>query len=146
MESRVIARAVFSIACWVLAVAPVASLRDGAGKETEVGKVGHFVIVCYRPKVGKEAALLELIREHVPILRTQGLVTDRPAYAMRAKDGTIVEVFEWKSVKATDEAHANPAVQALWKRFGEVCDYDAIGNLPEAKQLFSGFEAIDLES
>ncbi|NOT01836.1 MAG: hypothetical protein HOP29_14555 [Phycisphaerales bacterium] len=108
--------------------------------------MGHFVIVCFRPKVGKEVALVELVREHVPILRGQGLVTDRPACAMRAKDGTIVEVFEWKSVKATDDAHANPAVQALWTRFGEVCDYDAIGNLPEAKQLFSGFEAIDLRN
>ncbi len=144
MNSRVIALVVFSIACWALAVAPGASSPEGATKEKEVGNVGHFVIACYRPKIGREAALLELIRDHVPILRTQGLVTDRPAYAMRAKDGTIVEVFEWKSVKATDEAHANPAVQALWKRFGEVCDYEAVGNLPEAKQLFSGFEGIDL--
>ncbi len=142
MNARIVAWAVFSIACW--AVAPAASSRDGAAKEKEIGNVGHFVIVCYRPKAGKEAALLELIREHVPILRTQGLVTDRPAYVMRAKDGAFVEVFEWKSVKATDEAHANHAVQTLWKRFSEVCDYDAVGNLPEAKQLFSGFEAIDL--
>lgn len=105
--------------------------------------VGHFVIVCYRAKAGKEAALLELIRDHVPILRKQGLVTDRPAYVMRAKDGTIVEVFEWKSAKATDDAHSNPAVQGLWKQFGEACEYETIGNLPESKQLFSGFEAID---
>ncbi len=118
--------------------------RDAGTKKQEVTAMGHFVIVCYRPKAGKEAALVQLVRDHVPRLRREGLVTDREGYAMRAKDGTVVEVFEWKSVKATEEAHSNPAVQQMWKEFGEVCDYDMIGNLPEAKQMFSGFEAIDL--
>ena len=34
------------------------------------------------------------VRKHMQVLRAEKLVTDRPAYVMRAKDGTIVEVFE----------------------------------------------------
>ena len=49
------------------------------------------------------------------------LVTDRPPYAMRAADGTIVEVFEWKSEEAIAGAHGNPQVQAMWGRYAEAC-------------------------
>lgn len=143
--NRVVKSAVLLCAGIAIACGPEEKTPRNAGtKKQEVSAMGHFVIVCYRPKPGKEAALVQLVRDHVPRLRKEGLVTEREGYAMRAKDGTIVEVFEWKSVKATEEAHSNPAVQQMWKEFGEVCDYDMIGNLPEAKQMFSGFEAIDL--
>lgn len=106
--------------------------------------MGAMVIVAYRPKAGKDSALLDLVRRHHSRLKEQGLVTDRPAYAMRAKDGTIVEVFEWKSPKAVEEAHNNPAVQTMWKEFGEACDYVPLSQLEETKGLFAGFAAIDL--
>jgi hypothetical protein len=110
----------------------------------EDSKMGQMVFVAYRPKPQKDAALLELVRSHHSRLKAQGLVTDRPAYAMRAKDGTIIEVFEWKSSKAVDEAHTNPVVQAMWKEFGEACDYVPLAQLEETKQLFAGFTSIDL--
>ena len=39
--------------------------------------MGQIVIACYRPKRGKDAQLLRLMAEHVPILRSVGLATDR---------------------------------------------------------------------
>ncbi len=105
--------------------------------------MGQFVIAAYRPRSGKEVQLLQIIREHMPILRSQGLVTDRPAYAMRASDGTIVEVFEWKSAKAVEEAHSNQVVRALWARFDEVCEYESLANLPDCQRQFSSFQPID---
>ena len=105
--------------------------------------MGRIVIAVYRPRPGKEARLLELMKEHVPILRGEGLATDRRSVIMRAKDSTIVEVFEWKSAEAIQQAHSNPVVQAMWARFNEACFYDCIGNLEESKQLFSDFEPVD---
>ena len=81
--------------------------------------MGLLVIVAYRPLPGKEQRLLELTKQHLPVLRREGLATDRPSYAMRAKDGTIVEVFERKSKEALAAAHENPAVQEMWKRYQE---------------------------
>ena len=76
-----------------------------------------IVIVAYRPKPRKEKELLELVRNRVPILRKEGLVTDREPIIMRARDGTIVEVSEWKSQEAIDAAHKNPNVLAIWSKF-----------------------------
>ncbi len=105
--------------------------------------MGDMVIVGYRPKPGQAAALLALTLEHVPALRQLGFASDRPALAMRAKDGTIVEVFEWKD-GAIAKAHEHPEVQAMWGRYAEACDYIPLSELPEAKDLFASFEPIDL--
>ena len=78
---------------------------------------GIIVIVAYRPKPGKETELLELVRNRVPTLRKEGLVTDRTPTIMRARDGTIIEVSEWKSWEAIDAAHKNPNVLAMWDKF-----------------------------
>ena len=101
------------------------------------------VIVLYRPKKGKDKHLLQLIKDHIPILRTQNLVTDREPIAMRAADGTVVEVFEWKSTEAIKQAHHNKAVQELWVKFSQVCDYEIPVNVKEFQMLFSEFETID---
>jgi hypothetical protein len=108
--------------------------------------MGVLVIVAYRPRPGKEALLLELTKEHVPILRGQGLVTDRQPYAMRSADGTIIEVFEWNSKEAIDSAHTNPAVLEMWKRYEVACEYIPLVKVKESSDLFAGFEPIDLNS
>ena len=66
--------------------------------------LGVCVIVAYRPKPGKEDGLLELVRSGVPTLRQEGLVSDWAPTIMRARDGTIIEVSEWKSREAIDAA------------------------------------------
>ena len=103
---------------------------------------GVCVIVAYRPKPGKEAELLEIVRGRVPTLAREGLVTDRAPVMMRAKDGTIIEVSEWKSREAIEAAHRNPNVLALWSRFFAVCDCVPLKTLAEAEEMFAGFEPI----
>ncbi len=104
---------------------------------------GICVIVAYRPKPGKEAELLEVVRSRVPTLRQEGLVTDRTPVLMRARDGTIIEVSEWKSRAAIDAAHRNPNVHALWARFFVVCDCVPLNTLSEAQEMFAGFAPIE---
>src|SRR6267143_767778 len=99
---------------------------------------GVCVIVAYRPKPGKEEDLLELVRSRVPTLRKENLVTDRAPTIMRARDGTIIEVSEWKSREAIDAAHKNPNVLAMWNKFFAICDCVPLNNLAEASELFAG--------
>ncbi|MFQ5986583.1 MAG: hypothetical protein ACE5KQ_04435 [Thermoplasmata archaeon] len=106
--------------------------------------MGVFVISAYRPKEGMEAWLLEVLKTHLPILRAEGLATDRPSQVMRAKDGTMIEVFEWNSREAIDAAHDSAAVNAMWKDFEEACEYEILSNLPECRELFASFEPVDL--
>lgn len=101
--------------------------------------MGRIVIACYRPKPGKKEALAQLMREHLSILRSQNLVTDRDSIMMEAKDGTIIEVFEWRSSEALELAHTNPTITAMWAQYAEVCEYVPIGEIEESAQLFSEF-------
>jgi quinol monooxygenase YgiN len=101
--------------------------------------MGRIVIVGYKPKPGMAEALKSLARTHMQRLRAEGFITPREAIIMEANDGTIIEVFEWKSKAAIESAHKNPAVQAMWKEYGDVCDYVPIASLAEAKQLFAEF-------
>lgn len=103
-----------------------------------------MVIACYRPKKGAESALFELMKTHLPTLRSQGLVDEGPSLAGRAKDGTIIEIFNWRSQAAIAAAHQNKAVAAMWEAFGEVCDFVAIGDVSGAKEPFTELEPIDL--
>lgn len=100
---------------------------------------GVIVIVAYRPKPGKEEDLPELVRSRVPTLRKEGLVTDRAPIIMRARDGTIIEVSEWKSPEAIDAAHKNPNVLAMWNKFFAICDCVPLDTLAEAEEMFANF-------
>ena len=103
---------------------------------------GVCVIVAYRPKPGKAAELLEVVRSRVPTLRQEGLVTERAPVLMRAGDGILIEVSEWKSREAIDAAHKNPQVLALWQRFFAVCDCVPLKTLAEAAEMFAGFAPV----
>ena len=104
--------------------------------------MGSISVACYKPRSGCEADLLELVRNHLPPLRAEGLVTERTPTVMRTADGTIVEIFEWDSQEAIAGAHKNPAVLDLWKRFEAVCWYETPSNLPEFQNMFAHFEPI----
>jgi hypothetical protein len=103
----------------------------------------RIVIACYKPKPGKSPALEELMKTHLSTLFAEGLVTSRASIMMKAEDGTIVEVFEWKSKEAIEKAHTNPAVLAMWAEYERVAEYVPIGTVPEANQLFSEFTPLD---
>jgi quinol monooxygenase YgiN len=103
---------------------------------------GVVVIVAYRPKSGKESETLDLVRSRVPTLHKEALVTERTPMIMRARDGTIIEVSEWKSQEAIDAAHKNPNVLAMWNRFFAVCDCVPLNQLSESAEMFAGFEPV----
>jgi hypothetical protein len=104
--------------------------------------MGQVVIVGYKPKPGKGSELLRLVGEHVPYLRDLGLATDRPPIALKSKDGTIVEIFEWCD-GAIEKAHSNPAVHKLWAEYAQVCDYVPLKGLSEFKDMFAQFDPIN---
>ena len=105
--------------------------------------MGRIVIVAYKPKPGKAEALKALTKTHVTRLREQGLVTGREPTLLETADGTIVEMFEWLSPEAIQQAHRNIEVHKMWTEFAEVCDYVPLSDLPETKGLFAEFTPLD---
>ena len=106
--------------------------------------MGQMVIACFRPKPDMNADLMACMRDHLSILRAQGLATSRPSVVLRAADGTLLEIFEWVSQAAIDAAHDNPAVLALWQRYEACCEYVTLGDLAEAKAMFPGFALVEI--
>lgn len=104
--------------------------------------MSRFVIVAYRPRPGKSKQLDNLVARHLSILSAEKLVTGRSAFVMRSKDGTLIEVFEWLSAEAIEQAHTNPAVLALWSEFEAVCEYVPLSLVAEAQQIFAEFEPV----
>ncbi|MES2279419.1 MAG: hypothetical protein V4592_25530 [Bacteroidota bacterium] len=105
--------------------------------------MGRIVIVAYKPKPGKAAALRKLMDTHVSRLRKEGLVTHRHPTLLETADGTLIEIFEWLSPEAIQQAHRNQEVHKMWGEFAEVCDYVPLSELPETKGLFAEFTPLD---
>lgn len=106
--------------------------------------MGVMVLALFRPKPGREDDLMACMRDHLPVLRAQGLATDRASTVLRAADGTLIEIFEWVSQAAIDAAHRNPEVGRLWERYAACCDYVTLADLPESREMFPGFELVPL--
>jgi hypothetical protein len=104
--------------------------------------MGRLVIVAYKPKPGKENELLELTKTHQPILHRLGLATARTPVIMLAKDGTVIEVFEWESAEAIQQAHKHPQVLKMWGDYAAVCDYIPLSQLEEASNMFADFTPV----
>ena len=102
----------------------------------------RIVMVGYRPIKGKEKELEELSKTHWKELFDLGLVTKRLPVLMKAGDGTIIEIFGWKSKDAMKEAHSNDAVLNIWKKYAQVCEYVPVGSLTESQNLFSEFSPL----
>lgn len=104
-----------------------------------INTMERIVIVGYKPFPGKELELTNLAKTHWEILHRENLVSDRQPIIAKASDGTVIEVFGWKSKDAIEAAHANKAVQNLWKQYAEVCEYIPISTVDECQHLFSEF-------
>ncbi len=103
----------------------------------------RIAIVGYKAFKGKETELLELIKTHWQKLDEESLVSKRKSIIMQSSNGTIIEVFGWKSKKAIEKAHSNPVVNKMWEDYSKVCEYIPISDLEESSNLFSEFTPIN---
>ena len=85
-------------------------------------------LAVYKPKPGKDAEVMALVRRHVPALR---------------KEGLLIEIASWKSEDSARAAHANPRVMEIWGAFAACCDFQQLKNLAEAQQEFAHFERLE---
>jgi hypothetical protein len=108
------------------------------------GNTPIISISLYRPKPGKAKELEALVARHMPTLRELGLVTDRAAILARSEDGTIIEVFEWRSGEAIGKAHQHPKLAQVWEGMGAIAEFPSLASLPEANGRFPNFAPLDL--
>ncbi len=101
-----------------------------------------MVIAAYRPRPGSEARLLELAKEHYPILRQQNLVTDRrpvrhaqtTARSSRFSNGNLKRPL----IRRTPI----PKLLKMWERYSEVCEFVPLITVKECSEMFAMFEPV----
>ncbi|MBI3441140.1 MAG: hypothetical protein HY052_04965 [Proteobacteria bacterium] len=102
----------------------------------------EIVFALYKPQAGHEKELEKLVSKHFPTLKKYGLVTNRHPTVVRSKNGTIIEIFEWKSSAATREAHEHPAIAKIWEAMEKISTFVSLDSLEEAKKAMAHFEPI----
>ena len=104
--------------------------------------MGILVICSYRPHPGHEDEARALMQAHVPLLREHGLITDRPVVQGVAKDGELVEIFEWESVEKSRGAPAIAEIGNHWKAMSAVMDFVPLAGVAEAQHPFAHFNPL----
>ena len=59
-----------------------------------------------------------------------------------AKDGELIEIFQWESVETSRGAAAIAEIGAHWKAMSAVMDFVPLAQLPEAQHAFAYFNPI----
>ena len=101
----------------------------------------EIVFALYKPHQNKENELKMLILKHVPILKSNKLIERNPVL-VQSKNGIYIEIFEWKSNDAVEEAHENHEVQKLWDKMEKVCDFTNLESIEEVREYFPQFKPI----
>jgi len=104
----------------------------------------HAVLAVYRmkPNVSRKA-VLDLLRDHARVLLEEKLRTPHPPMILESLGDPrqIMEIFEWVDESAAERAHKNPALQAMWGRFGPLTEDIGLtlSQLHEAKERWPHF-------
>ena len=96
--------------------------------------MGRIAVVCYRAKSGMHEALHALCAAHYARLYVLGFVTRRLPVFMTARDGSVVQVLEWKSQQAIDAAANHRSVLELRQQYAAVSELVPLTALPEAAE------------
>jgi hypothetical protein len=102
----------------------------------------HIALILYSPRKDREQELVEMLQNNIPVMRKLGLVTDREQIIARTKDGSILQVFEWKSEDSQDQAMAHPVCQEMWLKVGNISEFQKPAVLAEFNEVFSMFETL----
>jgi quinol monooxygenase YgiN len=98
-----------------------------------------ITMALYQPHEGKEEQLNEVLRNHIKTLETENLITSREPIRARAANGTVIEIFEWRSEQAKDAAHESPGVMRVWNEIMEIAEIKSLSSLDEANHPFPNF-------
>jgi hypothetical protein len=86
--------------------------------------------------------LEEHLRQEIAALRSRGHITQRPVPICRTEVGEYLVVLEWSTTTAVDDAHADPAIQAIWERKAQLFEYVGAGELVRAGVPFAAYDVV----
>ncbi|WP_226536703.1 hypothetical protein [Fictibacillus halophilus] len=98
-----------------------------------------ITMALYQPHEGKEEQLNEVLKKHIKTLDAENLITSREPIRAVSADGTVIEIFEWRSEQAKDAAHESQVVMKVWNDIMEIAEIKSLSSLEESKHPFPNF-------
>lgn len=102
----------------------------------------HIALILYSPRKDREQELIEMLQQNIPVMRKLGLVTDREQILASTKDGSIIQLFEWKNDDSQEQAMAHPVCQEMWLKVGNISEFQKPTAVAEFNEVFSMFKTI----
>jgi hypothetical protein len=103
--------------------------------------MGLMGIVAYRANEGSERKLLSLLKKQAPLLKSLGGISEC-SFLMKSVDGSIISVFEWKSMAAKRTAMKSEELMNLWEEIGKHGEMVKLSTIPECREVISNFKSI----
>lgn len=104
--------------------------------------MAQIALIVYKPWKEKSAELVASLLHNIPVMRKLGLVTDREQIIAQAKDGSILQIFEWIGEESEEQAMAHPVVQEMWIRVSKMCDFQKPMAVAEFQEQLSKFDTL----
>ena len=98
--------------------------------------------VVYKPRKDKDQELFDSLLVNIPIMRKLGLVTSREQIIAKAKDGCLIQIFEWIGEESEEQAMAHPVVQEMWMKVAKISDFQRPMSVAEFQEQLSKFETL----
>ncbi|HEY3164973.1 MAG TPA: hypothetical protein VGJ71_11465 [Candidatus Limnocylindrales bacterium] len=98
---------------------------------------------AYRPRPGRDDAVLPHLREEVAALRARGHITSRPAPICRTARGEYLVIAEWATQTSVDDAHRDEAILEIWRRKEQLVEYLEPAELDGIDIPFASYDVIE---
>jgi hypothetical protein len=104
--------------------------------------MSKIALVVYKPRKDKSQELVDALLTNIPVMRKLGLVTGREQIIAQAKDGSIIQIFEWVGEDSEEKAMAHPVVQEMWMKVSKLSDFQKPMAVAEFQEQLSKFETL----
>ena len=103
----------------------------------------RVAIIVLKPQKDKIGELIALLRKSHSTLLKFGIVTAREQILAMSSEGSIIQILEWTSKQAEEEAAVHDEVRELWMEAERLCEFQKPIEVNEFTQMFPSFEIIN---
>jgi len=99
-------------------------------------------IMIFKPQKDKLGELIALLKQSRSTLLKFGKVTAREQILAMTIEESVIQILEWTSKEAEEEAAVHDEVRELWMQAERISEFQKPIEVREFNQMFPSFEVI----
>ena len=105
--------------------------------------MSRVAIMIFRPQKDKLGELIALLKQSHSALLKFGIVTAREQILAMSVEGSVIQILEWTSKQAEEEAAVHDEIRELWMEAERLCEFQKPIEVKEFTQMFPSFEVVN---